>query len=302
MRYWVLLILAVACMIAGVAVCFSTRSVSGVGQQVAAPYLRSSITPSDARALVAREKDVLDLRSLQGINLDVAREIAGFRGIVNLSGLRSVPSAAVHELAKMPVASSLQLNGLSQLEQEVAAELGGFPGLYLSLNGLRRLAPEVAAKLAEYGSKATVGSTLHLNGIEELPEPVADRLGSCRALGLNLNGVVGLDVASAQKLARFKGRVLSMSGIKRASDEVISALSRFSGDMLDLSGLEELSPGAAASLSRFGGDALYLSSLADASEEVLSHLARFDGHLELPSPTHETVEPENGPEKDRHNP
>ena len=113
---------------------------------------------------------------------------------------------------------------------------------------------------------------------------------------------MGLDVASAQKLARFKGRVLSMSGIKRASDEVISALSRFSGDMLDLSGLEELSPGAAASLSRFGGDALYLSSLADASEEVLSHLARFDGHLELPSPTHETVEPENGPEKDRHNP
>lgn len=283
--YWVLTVLAGVGMIVVVALCSAVPSSRRDTQQVIdrrGAQLLPAISAKDARALVARANDVLDLRSLQTLDPEVARQFVDFQGVVVLSGLPSISRDTAQELTHLSARSSLQLDGLSFLSADVAAQLAAFPGLYLSLNGLKQLAPDSAAALAGYGSKATVGSALHLNGIETLPEAVAERLGSCHALGLNLNGVVNLDAATAERLSQFKGRVLCLGGIDHATDETISALSRFSGDMLDLGGLKELSPRAAASLVQFGGKVLCLNSLAGASEDVLSLLAHFDGHLELP--------------------
>lgn len=284
--YWALAAVAGVGMIVVVALYSAVPSSRRDSQQVIESHgaqALPAISASEARALVARASHIVDLRSLQALDPEVARQFVDFQGVVVLSSLPSMSIDTARELTHWSARASVQLDGLRSLSTELAAQLASFPGLYLSLNGLKQLTPESASALAKYGSKATVGSALHLNGLEILPEAVAERLGKCCARGLNLNGVVSLNAPTAERLSQYKGRVLCLGGMDRASDDTLSFLSRFSGDMLDLGGLKEISPRAAASLAQFGGEVLCLSSLVGPSEEVRALLSRFDGHLELPT-------------------
>lgn len=120
----------------------------------------------------------------------------------------------------------LSLNGLSELQLEVAQVFAGFNG-FLELNGLTGLAPDVAKVLA-----------------------------TCRG-SLSLNGLATLSVEAAEALAQHEGASIDLDGLKTINKDVARALASYEGE-LSLSGLEEIGREASRELLEKGGGRLYL--------------------------------------------
>ena len=96
----------------------------------------TTITPEVARALATRPKGMLALDALREISVEVARELAKFRGKLTLNGLRTLSREVAIELAKH--VGKFTLFGLTEISDEAAEALSHHRSTML-LNGLTKL-------------------------------------------------------------------------------------------------------------------------------------------------------------------
>jgi hypothetical protein len=152
-----------------------------------------SLTPAEARQLVAKRTDATVRIDTGKAALAFARGGVNFRGALMLSGLESLDAETASVLADYDE-GPLFLDGLAGLSSEAARALKQFKGgprsyasfgRCLSLAGLETLSPEAAAELAAFG-----GEALFL-GVTELSETAfKDR---------SANGTSALRQASAER-------------------------------------------------------------------------------------------------------
>jgi hypothetical protein len=270
--------------------------------------------------LARRGSEGLRLPAVTAVDDKLAAACAEARGVVMLSGVRSLSPSAAIILGASP-AVLLDLSGLETLPPEVAAGLAARGGRTL-LDGVRELSPEAARKLvnrpekrgsfslgglvaptiavidalAEGGSRVTVG------GCRELDDATAARLAGAtvvlRSVAIErldsvplakrlasqrrpqLPAVGSLTPEAAAALAECRGAV-ELPVVEELSDEVAEAF-RGSVASLSLPGLRRISPRAAAALAARPGKGLSLG-LSAVAADVAATLATCRGDLALPA-------------------
>ncbi len=166
--------------------------------------------------------------------------------------------------------ADLHLDGLQDLNEELATTLAGHSGMLLSLNGVRELEPPVASAIAQYRG------LLLLNGIEqltpEIAEPLASHLG-----GVALCGVRSVDVHIAKCFAE-KHESLSLDGLTEISPSI-------SRHLIDIGDADDIDPVkdelAYVMQSPIGRRSLSLSGLVKLNPDVAQVLAQHRGMLIL---------------------
>jgi hypothetical protein len=184
-----------------------------------------ALLPSEARTLAESSRTSLDLLALPALTADVAKELAEFPGILNLSGLRSLSTKSAKQLSQLPPSASLVLDGLASLPPDTARALAQSRCRYISLNSLKDLTPDLVEALSAYGECASLGCMLHLDGVSSISPATADKVRTLKADGLWMDGLENLGQKEAEALAKFRGAVLSLGGLKVTSPAVIEALS-----------------------------------------------------------------------------
>jgi hypothetical protein len=241
-----------------------------------------SLTPEQARELVAKRADATARIDTGKAALAFASGGVSFRGALMLSSLQSLDAETAAVLADYDE-GPLFLDGLSELSPEVAGELKKFKGgprsyfsfgNCLSLAGLETLSPEAAAELAAFP-----GEALFL-GVTELSEAAFRSLMTFRRR-LYLPRLARIPAGAAESMADYKGPGLSILGLATLSPEEARVLAglgnRWNGR---LPNVKNLSPETAAVLVGFKGVRLELDG-ATLSAETVRELARFPGVLLL---------------------
>jgi hypothetical protein len=241
-----------------------------------------SLTPEQARELVAKRADATARIDTGKAALAFASGGVSFRGALMLSSLQSLDAETAAVLADYDE-GPLFLDGLSELSPEVAGELKKFKGgprsyfsfgSCLSLAGLETLSPEAAAELAAFP-----GEALFL-GVTELSEAAFRSLMTFRRR-LYLPRLARIPAGAAESMADYRGPSLSILGLATLSPEEARVLAglgkRWNGR---LPNVKNLSPETAAVLVGFKGVRLELDG-ATLSAETVRELARFPGLLLL---------------------
>ena len=141
------------------------------------------------------------------------------------------------------------MEGLTSIDDEVAAALGKHKGEYLSLAGLQELSADSAASLAAYKG------VLYLNG----------------SPSLNIEGLPTLSDEAAEALSQKQGRDVFIGAISSLSDQAIASLAKLEG-VLYLQGLTSLSDEAAKALANHTGQ-LLLNGVTEISDEAIKALS-----------------------------
>ena len=228
-------------------------AVQGAGTGDEAPEL-SELTPEKARLLVERVGEPIFLNEVTSIS----DEVAGILGechcpYLSLGRLTELTATQAESLARCD--AGLQLNGLNEISNEVAAKLASHKHEYgLSLGGLRELPEEVAKALGDHdhlgldgvlhlSTTATAAISrnrgmLDLSGLREISDEQARIFGSRR--GALMLGVRVLTDSQAENLARHRGE-LGLNYIAHLSDKQAEALARHKSGEVILSGLSDAS-------------------------------------------------------------
>jgi len=214
-----------------------------------------SLTPEQARELVAKRTDVTARIDTGKAALAFARGGVSLRGALMLTSLESLDAETAAVLADYDK-GPLFLDGLTTLSPEVARALKDFKGgprsyasfgRCLSLAGLETLSPEAAAELAAFP-----GEALFL-GVTELPEAAFRSLMKFRRR-LYLPRLAGIPAGAAESMADYRGPGLSILGLATLSTEEARALAglgnRWNGR---LPNVKNLSPETAAVLAGLKG-------------------------------------------------
>jgi hypothetical protein len=246
----------------------------------------TSLTPEQARALVAQRTDATVRIDAGKTALAFARNGITLRGALMLSGLESLDAETATVLADYDE-GPLFLDGLRTLSPEVARALKAFQGgprsfasfgRCLSLAGLETLSPEAARELAAFPGEALV------LGVRELPEAAFRRLMTFRRR-LYLPRLARIPAGAAESIADYRGPGLSILGLATLSPDearVLTALgNRWNGR---LPNVKNLSPETAAVLAGFKvANKVVRLELdgANLTDEALGELNRFPGVLLL---------------------
>ena len=214
-----------------------------------------SLTPEQARELVAKRTDAVARIATGKAALAFARGGVSLRGALMLTSLESLDAETAAVLADYDE-GPLFLDGLSTLSPEVARALKDFkggPGSYasfggcLSLAGLQTLSPAAAAELAAFP-----GEALFL-GVRELSEAAFRSLMKFRRR-LYLPRLAGIPAGAAESMADYRGPGLSILGLATLSTEEARVLAglgnRWNGR---LPNVKNVSPETAAVLAGFKG-------------------------------------------------
>ncbi len=154
----------------------------------------TTITPEVARALATRPKGMLALDALREISVEVARELAQFRGKLTLNGLRTLSREVAIELAKHR--SKFTLFGLTEISDE-AAEALSHHGSTMLLNGLTKL---TSAPLTTTMLKSNDGF-LNLSKVQTLSDEVVQVFAEYQgSRPIRLTGLTELSQANAARL------------------------------------------------------------------------------------------------------
>jgi len=271
----------------------------------------TSLTPEQARALVAKRSDATARIDTGKAALAFARGGVRFRGALMLSGLESLDAETAAVLADYDE-GPLFLDGLTEVSPEAARALKGFkggPGTYasfgqcLSLAGLETLSPEAAEELAAFPGEALFlgvrelpeasfrrlmkfGRRLYLPRLARIPAGAAESMADYRGPGLSILGLTTLFIEEARVLAglgkRWNGR---LPNVKNLTPETAAVLAGFKVEnkvankvvRLELDGAT-LSDEALAEASLFPGILLLRGLTADTlSDGKLAALAEFNG-------------------------
>ena len=266
-----------------------------------------SLTPEQARELVAKRADATARIDTGKAALAFASGGVSFRGALMLSSLQSLDAETAAVLADYDE-GPLFLDGLSELSPEAAGELKKFKGgprsyfsfgNCLSLAGLETLSPEAAAELAAFPGEAlflgvtelseaafrslmTFRRRLYLPRLARIPAGAAESMADYRGPGLSILGLATLSTEEARVLAglgnRWNGR---LPNVKNLSPETAAVLAGFMGVnmvvRLELDGAT-LSAETVRELARFPG-VLLLRGLTQAalSDDMLAALGEYNG-------------------------
>jgi hypothetical protein len=270
-----------------------------------------SLTPEQARELVAKRADATARIDTGKAALAFASGGVSFRGALMLSSLQSLDAETAAVLADYDE-GPLFLDGLSELSPEVAGELKKFKGgprsyfsfgNCLSLAGLETISPEAAAELAAFPGEAlflgvtelseaafrslmTFRRRLYLPRLARIPAGAAESMADYRGPGLSILGLATLSTEEARVLAglgnRWNGR---LPNVKNLSPETAAVLAGFKGVnevvnkvvRLELDGAT-LSAETVRELARFPG-VLLLRGLTQAalSDDMLAALGEYNG-------------------------
>jgi len=241
-----------------------------------------SLTPEQARELVAKRSDATVRIGTGNAPLAFAGNGISLRGALMLSSLESLDAETAAVLAGYDE-GPLFLDGLSTLSPEVARALKNFKGgprsfasfgRCLSLAGLETLSPEAAASLAAFPGEALV------LGVRELPEAAFRRLMKFQRR-LYLPRLARIPAGTTEALADYRGPGLSLLGLSTVSPEQARALTEL-GVMWNgrLPNVKNLTPETAAVLAGFKGPRLDLDG-ATLSKEALEEVAGYRGLLLL---------------------
>ncbi len=270
-----------------------------------------SLTPEQARELVAKRADATARIDTGKAALAFASGGVSFRGALMLSSLQSLDAETAAVLADYDE-GPLFLDGLSELSPEVAGELKKFKGgprsyfsfgNCLSLAGLETISPEAAAELAAFPGEALfLGATdlseaafrslmtfrrrLYLPRLARIPAGAAESMADYRGPGLSILGLATLSTEEARVLAglgnRWNGR---LPNVKNLSPETAAVLAGFKEVnevvnkvvRLELDGAT-LSAETVRELARFPG-VLLLRGLTQAalSDDMLAALGEYNG-------------------------
>jgi hypothetical protein len=213
----------------------------------------TSLTPEQARELVAKRTDATARIGTGKAALAFARGGVSFRGALMLTSLESLDAETAAVLADYDE-GPLFLDGLTTLSPEAARALKAFKGgprsyasygRCLSLAGLETLSPEAAEELAAFP-----GEALFL-GVRELPEAAFRRLMKFQRR-LYLPRLARIPAGAAESMADYKGPGLSILGLTTLSPEEARVLAglgnRWNGR---LPNVQNLSPETAAVLVGF---------------------------------------------------
>lgn len=267
----------------------------------------TSLSPEQARELVAKRSDATARIDTGKAALAFARGGVSFRGALMLSGLESLDAETAAVLADYDQ-GPLFLDGLAELSPAAARALKDFKGgprsyasfgRCLSLAGLETLSPEAAAELAAFGGEALfLGVTelsetafrslmkfqrrLYLPRLARIPAGAAESMADYRGPGLSILGLAALSTEDARVLAglgnRWNGR---LPNVKKLSPETAAVLAGFQGVntvvRLELDGAT-LSAETVRELAQFPG-VLLLRGLTQAalSDDMLAALAEYNG-------------------------
>jgi hypothetical protein len=258
----------------------------------------TSLTPEQARALVAKRSDATARIDTGKAALAFARGGVRFRGALMLSGLESLDAETAAVLADYDE-GPLFLDGLTELSPEAARALKGFKGgprtyasfgQCLSLAGLETLSPEAAEELAAFP-----GEALFL-GVRELPEASFRRLMKFRRR-LYLPRLARIPAGAAESMADYRGPGLSILGLTTLSAEEARVLTglgnRWNGR---LPNVKNLSPETAAVLAGFKVENKAANKVvrleldgATLSDKALAEASLFPGILLLRGLTADTL-------------
>jgi len=218
---------------------------------------RVAALTDDAAFELSRYKGVLYLEGLAACNdgpghVALAGRLAGQedkefvidKDFLELNQLAEITPEFAAGISKH-LGDGLELNGLAQLSTEAAGALGAFAdcGFHkrqykLSLNGLKSLSKGAAEQLVANPTNNRVGIDLHLNGLLELADDIAEILVSGFTSGLELNGLKVLSDATALSLAKYNGKeihgrpsILSLHGLTSISDTAAEQLSKCQGTL-----------------------------------------------------------------------
>jgi hypothetical protein len=250
----------------------------------------TSLTPEQARPLVAKRSDAIARIDTGKAALAFARGGVRFRGALMLSGLESLDAQTAAVLADYDE-GPLFLDGLTELSPEAARALKAFKGgprsfasfgQCLSLAGLETLSPEAAEALAAFP-----GEALFL-GVRELPEASFRRLMKFRRR-LYLPRLARIPAGAAESMADYRGPGLSILGLTTLSTEEARVLAglgnRWNGR---LPNVKNLSPETAAVLAGFRGVNKVANKVvrleldgATLFDEALAEVSLFPGILLL---------------------
>jgi hypothetical protein len=260
-----------------------------------------SLTPEQARGLVAKRADATARIDTGRAALAFARNGVTLRGALMLSGLESLDAETAAVLAGYDE-GPLFLDGLAELSPEAARALKQFKGgprsfasfgSCLSLAGLETLAPEAAASLAAFPGEALVLGVrelpeaafrslmkfprrLYLPRLARIPAGAAESMADYRGPGLSILGLATLSTEEARVLTelgvKWNGR---LPNVKNLSPETAAVLAGFKGVRLELDGAT-LSTEAVKELNQFPR-VLLLRGLTTLSDESLAALAGFNG-------------------------
>jgi hypothetical protein len=210
----------------------------------------TSLSPEQARQLVAKRTDTTARIATGKAALAFAGGGVALRGALMLSGLESLDAETAAVLADYDE-GPLFLDGLAELSPEAARALKAFKGgprssasfgRCLSLAGLETLSPEAAEELAAFP-----GEALFL-GVRELPEATFRRLMKFQRR-LYLPRLARIPAGAAESMADYRGPGLSILGLSTLSlgeAQVLKGLgNRWNGR---LPNVKNLSPETAAVL------------------------------------------------------
>jgi hypothetical protein len=258
----------------------------------------TSLTPEQARAIVAKRSDAIAQIDTGKAALAFAKGGVRFRGALMLGGLESLDAETAAVLADYDE-GPLFLDGLTELSPEVARALKKFKGgprsyasfgNCLSLAGLETLSPEAAEELAAFP-----GEALFL-GVRELPEVSFRRLMKFRRR-LYLPRLARIPAEAAESMADYRGPGLSILGLTTLSTEEARLLAglgnRWNGR---LPNVKNLSPETAAVLAGFKVENKVANKVvrleldaANLSDEALAEVSLFPGILLLRGLTADTL-------------
>jgi hypothetical protein len=245
----------------------------------------TALTAEEARRLVDERLsgDVdnpgsLCLDGLTDLPEGVAEQLARHCGTLTLNGLPQLSSEAAALIAGSEGVEHWELNGLSEISNELAREIckhGNhgefFGGGLLCLDGLCTLHEDVALLLAKYGGQ------LSLCGLTELSPELAKILAFHEGT-LLLNGLINLPPLVAAALAKQEG-ILGLDGLATISSEVAEELARHE-HKLSLNGLKAVSVELARKLAQCKSW-LSLDGISDMTDAVADVFADMQSGLTL---------------------
>jgi len=270
-----------------------------------------SLTPEQARAVVAKRTDATARIDTGKAALAFARGGVTFRGALMLSSLESLDPETAAVLASYDE-GPLFLDGLAELSPEAARALKQFKGgprsyasygSGLSLAGLEILSPEAAAELAAFGGEALfLGVTelseaafrslmkfrrrLYLPRLARVPAGAAESMADYRGPGLSILGLATLSMEEARVLAglgnRWNGRLPNEKNISPETAAVLAGRKVVNNVVNKVVRLEfdgaTLSAETVRELAAFPG-VLLLRGLTQAvlSDDMLAALAEYNG-------------------------
>jgi len=250
------------------------------------PASAESLTPENARRLIASSGEVLSLPRLRELSEEVARVLATYGRerkttrtytvMVPVTEQRTATYTVMVCIAEDTTLSDGTQTSVTKCQPEARTRTYTvtkrvpeertrtitFP-YTLQLDALATPEPSSLAALAKHKGN------LHLTGLQSLTPEQAESLVLHEGGTLVIDSVKSIDAETVKRLAIRQGG-LSMNGLLALSVDTVQALATHSGD-LSLNGIEEMSNDIAAALAKHNGP-ISLKGLKKASEEAMDML------------------------------